>query len=135
MPGPIQTYYAPNTKQIRYRNPSEKGGFLEKGEIIARFSLVPETKSQDCKAINVFGSPQTVNNRQGFSIESQQRQDDLKITRYFPKRELQLDKNPILAKDKRLKDRILDLCFKHKYLWSGRENGAYGKCNLFKFKV
>ena len=92
--GPIQTFYAPKTKQIRYRNPSGRRIFLEKGEISAQFNLVSETKGQDCKAINIFGSQQTVNNNEGFAIESQQRQDELMIRRDFLRRELQLNKNP-----------------------------------------
>ena len=83
LPRSIQTFYAPNTKQTRYRNESERGRFIEKVEMVAQFSLVPETKGKDFKAINVLCSHQTANNKQGFAIESQQIQDELKIIRDF----------------------------------------------------
>ena len=126
--GPVQTYYAPNTTQIRFQNP-DRGRMIEKDEIIAFFKLTPDTSDSDsCKAINVYGDHQAVNNKKGFAVESQQKQDDLRIAKEYLTRELQPDQNHILKADTNLMNRIINLCFKFKKLWSGGENGAYGKC-------
>ena len=39
LPGPVPTYYAPNTTQIRFINPSDRGKIIEKDEIIAYYKI------------------------------------------------------------------------------------------------
>ena len=132
----MQTYYAPNTTHIRFQNPSDRGRRIEKDEITAFYKLTLDTSDSDsCKAINVYGDHQAVNNKKGFAVESQQNQDDLRITKEYLTKELQLDQNPILKADMNLMHRIKKLCFKYKELWSGGENGASGRCKLFKFAI
>ena len=44
---------------------------IEKDEIIAYYKLTPHTQDPDsCKAINVYGDHQAVNNKKGFAVES-----------------------------------------------------------------
>ena len=108
---------------------------IEKNQIIAYYKLTPDTQDIDgCKAINVYGDHQAVNNKKGFAVESQQ-QNYLRFTKEYLTKELKLDPNPILKGDMKLMQRIKDSCFKYKKIWSSGENGAYGKCNLFKFSV
>ena len=118
---------------MRFVNPGEKGIQLGANVLLAYYSLLSDMATEDSvKAINTFGN-QAVNNRQGFVLESQQALSDTKLTRNSLKTQLRLADNKFLLSDKSLMSRVVDLSYKHRCVWSGPQNGAFSRCNLFKW--